>query len=112
MRNWPLISWFTNWGKPTTTQLAEKEGTHRHKCAFCGWVWEHPDSFDLDHGSQGHHECRRCKRCNWGLGIYTGDDPVVPMVVREPCTRLPAGWKCNRKTGHEGPCAAVQVEAG
>lgn len=27
-----------------------------------------------------------------------------------PCTRPPAGWRCTRGIGHEGPCAAVCAE--
>lgn len=25
----------------------------------------------------------------------------------EPCTKPPAGWRCTRGAGHDGPCAAV-----
>lgn len=50
-------------------------GTHKHKCHFCGWVWEHADSCDIKHGDEGFHECARCGRCNWEMGIYTGDEP-------------------------------------
>ena len=26
----------------------------------------------------------------------------------EPCTLPPAGWRCTRAAGHDGPCAAVE----
>lgn len=50
------------------------EGTHKHKCKFCGWVWQHSDSCDVKHGDEGYHECPSCGRCNWGMGIYEGDE--------------------------------------
>ena len=25
------------------------------------------------------------------------------------CDKAPRGWKCTRKPGHDGPCAAVKV---
>jgi hypothetical protein len=27
------------------------------------------------------------------------------------CTIPPTGWRCTRAPGHEGPCAAVRIEA-
>ena len=51
---------------------------HRHKCNFCGFVWEHHNINDVRHGDYGAHECPSCHRCNWGLGIYQGDE--VPRV--------------------------------
>lgn len=32
-------------------------------------------------------------------------DPMKPAP--EKCTMPPAGWKCMRPKGHEGPCAAM-----
>lgn len=26
-----------------------------------------------------------------------------------PCTKPPAGWRCTRGAGHDGPCAAIHV---
>jgi hypothetical protein len=51
---------------------------HRHKCHFCGFVWEHHDVNDQRHGAGGAHECPGCHRCNWSLGIYEGDE--LPRV--------------------------------
>lgn len=50
----------------------ERPGFHRHKCKFCGFVWEHHDINDARHGDGGAHECPSCHRCNWSLGIYVG----------------------------------------
>lgn len=52
---------------------------HKHKCKFCGFVWEHHDANDAHHNAApGAHECPGCHRCNWGLGIYSGgEDPRV-----------------------------------
>lgn len=52
---------------------------HKHKCKFCGFVWQHADVNDVSHGDGGAHECPGCHRCNWGLGIYTG--PEEPRVT-------------------------------
>lgn len=68
-----------------------QEHFHKHKCKFCGFVWQHHDINDESHnfitipGPQhklednfGAHECPSCHRCNWGLGIYTGaEEPRV-----------------------------------
>ena len=27
-----------------------------------------------------------------------------------PCTLPPPGWRCTRGAGHDGPCAAIEVE--
>lgn len=61
-------------------------GYHRHKCHFCGFVYEHHDCNDVSHGDYGAHECPGCHRCGWGMGIYTGDEP--PRVRNG---RVPAG---------------------
>lgn len=29
--------------------------------------------------------------------------------MKKPCLRAPAGWKCTREGGHEGPCAAIDI---
>lgn len=64
-------------------------GFHRHRCFFCATVWEHHDTSDLEHGTSGAHECPNCRRCNWSLGIYTGEEPpvihhgVLPPVSEE-----------------------------
>lgn len=51
---------------------------HKHKCHWCGFVWQHHDVNDTQHGSAGAHECPGCHRCNWSLGIYTGaEEPRV-----------------------------------
>lgn len=53
-------------------------GFHKHKCKFCGFVWEHHDCNDVRHGNYGAHECPGCHRCNWSLGIYEGaEEPRV-----------------------------------
>jgi hypothetical protein len=53
-------------------------GYHKHKCQFCGFVWQHHDCNDARHGSGGAHECPSCHRCNWSLGIYVGaEEPRV-----------------------------------
>lgn len=57
---------------------------HKHKCAFCGFVWEHHDCNDVRHGDYGAHECPGCHRCNWSLGIYTGDEPARVRNGKEP----------------------------
>lgn len=57
---------------------------HKHKCHFCGWVWEHPDECDTHHNAvPGSHECGRCLRCNWQMGIYEGDEPPSAGEHRE-----------------------------
>src|SRR4051812_6129659 len=62
----------------TTTRaapLAASPGYHKHRCRFCSFVWEHHDTNDRGHNvSPGSHECPACHRCNWGLGIYDGDE--------------------------------------
>jgi hypothetical protein len=50
------------------------EGYHKHKCQFCGFVWEHHDCNDARHAAGGAHECPGCHRCNWSLGIYVGSE--------------------------------------
>lgn len=55
--------------------MAIAEGYHKHKCGFCSFVWYHHDTNDTGHNAvPGAHECPTCHRCNWGLGIYTGDE--------------------------------------
>lgn len=52
---------------------------HRHKCNFCGYVWEHHNINDVSHNaSPGSHECPACHRCNWEMGIYNG--PTKPGI--------------------------------
>lgn len=29
----------------------------------------------------------------------------------KPCQTPPSGWSCTRDWGHEGPCAAIEIEA-
>lgn len=54
------------------------EGFHKHKCRWCGFVWQHHDCNDTRHGDGGAHECPGCHRCNWSLGIYEGvEEPRV-----------------------------------
>jgi hypothetical protein len=60
---------------------AQGEGYHKHKCAYCGFVWEHHNANDKRHGSEGAHECAVCGRCNWGMGIYEGH---LPPQARSP----------------------------
>ena len=31
--------------------------------------------------------------------------------TKKKCRKAPAGWKCSRNAGHDGPCAAKQVPA-
>lgn len=62
----------------TVTAYASPDGYHRHKCHFCGYVWEHSNDNDVRHGDTGAHECPSCHRCNWSLGIYDG--PEAPRV--------------------------------
>ena len=31
-------------------------------------------------------------------------------VQEDACHAPPLGWRCTRKAGHEGPCAAVEYE--
>lgn len=64
-------------------------GFHKHKCKFCAFVWEHHDCNDARHGDGGAHECPACHRCNWSLGIYTGDDE--PKVRNGGAPALGAG---------------------
>jgi hypothetical protein len=64
-------------------------GYHKHRCVFCadidgGYVWEHHNINDICHGSEGAHECPRCGRCNWSLGIYTGTAPAMSRNGQEP----------------------------
>jgi hypothetical protein len=60
---------------PPRTSRAAPPGYHKHKCKFCTFVWEHHDTNDRGHNaSPGSHECPACHRCNWGLGIYDGDE--------------------------------------
>lgn len=58
----------------TTQNYQSEHGYHRHKCYFCGFVWEHRDENDKHHGNSGAHECPGCSRCNWSLGIYEGGE--------------------------------------
>lgn len=32
--------------------------------------------------------------------------------LAQECPRPPAGWRCTRRAGHDGPCAAVEVRHG
>lgn len=32
---------------------------------------------------------------------------VKEMCTQPRCTLPPAGWRCTRRAGHDGPCAAV-----
>ena len=32
---------------------------------------------------------------------------VTEMCTQPRCTLPPAGWRCTRRAGHDGPCAAV-----
>ncbi len=58
---------------------ASEANYHRHKCAFCGFVWEHHDINDKSHNAvPGLHECPSCYRCNRQLGIYDG--PETPRI--------------------------------
>jgi len=57
---------------------------HKHKCKFCGLVWEHHNVNDVRHGDEGAHECPGCHRCNWGLGIYQGDEAPRARNGRTP----------------------------
>ena len=34
--------------------------------------------------------------------------PDPPESESEECLVPPAGWRCTRRRGHDGPCAAVQ----
>jgi hypothetical protein len=60
------------------------EGYHKHKCKFCGFVWDHHDCNDVRHADYGAHECPGCHRCNWSLGIYTGAEEPQVRNGREP----------------------------
>lgn len=35
-------------------------------------------------------------------------EPATKKAVPTSCTRAPTGWKCSRKAGHDGPCAAAK----
>ncbi len=64
---------------------ASPGGYHKHRCAFCAFVWEHHDRNDVRHGVQGAHECPACHRCNWSLGIYSGgEEPKVRNGLPAP----------------------------
>lgn len=71
------------------------EHEHRHECRFCGWVWRHPDSFDAAHGSKGYHECFRCGRCNWGMGIYEGEKQPPETSQRDTPGRMDHDFTCG-----------------
>jgi len=60
-------------------------GYHRHKCSYCGFVYEHHDCNDAGHNAvPGAHECPACHRCGWGMGIYEGDEsPRVRNGARQ-----------------------------
>lgn len=72
-----------------TSEVAMEANYHRHKCKFCGFVWEHHNCNDKSHGDYGAHECPGCHRCNWEMGVYDGSDPPqirngrVPPVAPE-----------------------------
>jgi len=34
---------------------------------------------------------------------------LKPARVSKRCSRPPEGWRCTRKAGHPGPCAAIEV---
>ena len=37
-----------------------------------------------------------------------GDDlAAIEQEIAETCMNTPPGWRCTRKAGHDGPCAAV-----
>lgn len=41
------------------------------------------------------------------------DDVLMETTWPRPqttCTRAPAGWRCTRGAGHDGPCAALPVD--
>jgi hypothetical protein len=69
--------------QPGAAQAAPPTGYHRHRCQFCGLVWEHANACDRSHNAvPGSHECPGCHRCNWGLGIYDG--PELPRIRNGP----------------------------
>lgn len=37
---------------------------------------------------------------------------ALGVVNRDECPLPPAGWRCTRRAGHDGPCAAVEVDPG
>lgn len=43
------------------------------------------------------------------VGLERVNDPQARTREDEPCTRPPAGWRCSRPEGHDGPCAATLV---
>lgn len=65
-------------------------GFHKHKCHYCGFVWQHADACDVSHNAvPGSHECPSCNRCNWELGIYDGDEePSQPAVTAMTALRI------------------------
>lgn len=45
---------------------------------------------------------------NHAVDAPGGPSHWAPMEVkRHECPLPPAGWRCTRRAGHEGPCAAV-----
>jgi len=43
--------------------------------------------------------------------VVTSDAAREPMTGPglKPCPRPPAGWRCKRPEGHDGPCAALPI---
>ncbi|MNZ19118.1 hypothetical protein D3C78_361420 [compost metagenome] len=67
--------------------------------AWC-WKHKHPDS-----------PIRAPRRRQLVIGVALGLAEIERLdraAARQPegCRKAPAGWKCTRSAGHEGPCAA------
>ena len=46
------------------------EGSHRHECGDCGYVWEHSNKC---RGNDAAHQCPKCGEEEWGQ--YFGEKP-------------------------------------
>ncbi len=75
---WQLAHWLE--------ENALEPNYHKHKCHYCGFVWQHHDANDASHNAvPGAHECPSCHRCNWGLGIYGGsEEPRITNGISPP----------------------------
>ena len=80
--------------------VEDPNGTHKHECADCGTVWEHPDSRG---GDEEAHTCPACKVMMappWFK--YFGE--VVPTYKESKKTGKP--YKVRKKKAPALPMAA------
>lgn len=74
------------------------------------------DDGGLQHGPNGNERYKRCvvlRGDDWDKKSKTTSKERKELADFEArrvvgvCLKPPAGWKCTREVGHDGPCAAV-----